>query len=72
MKGDSQQLQFNHYCGLFIISLNFACRDFNLKLKIVCCHSILGKIRTAQLAILPLMSRHMMVCRDIFKLWEDK
>ena len=34
MKGDSQQLKFNHYCGLFIISLNFACRDFNVKLKL--------------------------------------
>ena len=29
MDGNSQQLQFNHYCGLFIISLNCACRDFN-------------------------------------------
>ena len=29
VKRDSQQLQFNHYCGLFIISLYFACCDFN-------------------------------------------
>ena len=29
VEGVSQQLQFNHYCGLFIISLNYACRDFN-------------------------------------------
>ena len=29
MDGSSQQLQFNHYYGLFIISLNCACRDFN-------------------------------------------
>ena len=28
-EGVSQQLQFNHYCGLFITSLNCACRDFN-------------------------------------------
>ena len=34
MKQDSQQLQFYHYCGLFITSLNFACRDFNVKLKL--------------------------------------
>ena len=34
MKGDSQQLQVNHFCGLFIISLNFACLDFNVKLKL--------------------------------------
>ena len=27
--GSSQQLQFNHYCGLFIISLNCAYHDFN-------------------------------------------
>ena len=37
-KGDSQQLQLNHYCGLFIILLNFSCIDFNVKLKIMCCH----------------------------------
>ena len=29
VEGSSQQLQFNHYCGLFITSLNCACRDFN-------------------------------------------
>ena len=29
VEGVSQQLQFNHYCGLFITSLNCACRDFN-------------------------------------------
>ena len=29
VQGVSQQLQFNHYCGLFITSLNGACRDFN-------------------------------------------
>ena len=34
VKRDSQQLQFNHYCGLFIISLYFACRDFNVRLKL--------------------------------------
>ena len=34
VKGDSQQLKFNHYCGLFITSFTFACRDFNVKLKL--------------------------------------
>ena len=29
VEGVSQQLQFNHYCGLFITSLNCACRDLN-------------------------------------------
>ena len=29
VEGVSQQLQFNHYWGLFITSLNCACRDFN-------------------------------------------
>ena len=29
MEGVSQQLQFNHYCRLFITSLNCACRDLN-------------------------------------------
>ena len=29
VEGVSHQLQFNHYCGLFISSLNYACRNFN-------------------------------------------
>ena len=35
MEGSSQQLQFNHYCGLFITSLNCAYRDFNSGYKCV-------------------------------------
>ena len=35
VEGVSQQLQFNHYCGLFIILLNCACRDFNVRLNCV-------------------------------------
>ena len=31
-----------------------------------------AKLKTAQLANSPLMSRHTIVCRDILKLWEDK
>ena len=34
MEGYSQQLQFIHDCGPFIISFNFACRDFNVSLKL--------------------------------------
>ena len=72
VKGDSQQLQFNHYCGLFITSLNFACRDFNVRLKLCAVIKFREKLKTAQLANYPLMSRHKIVCHDILKLWEDK
>ena len=37
VEGVSQQFQFNHYCGLFITSLNCACRALIL-VAIVCCH----------------------------------
>ena len=69
MKGDSQRLQFNHYCGLFITSLNFACRDFNIKLKLCDVIKFRAKLKVAQLANLPFMSRHITVCRDINELW---
>ena len=73
MKGDSQQLQFNHHCGLFIISLNFACRDFNVKLKLCAVIKFRAKLKTAQLAIsLSCRDNLLFVCRDIPKLWEDK
>ena len=72
VKGDSQQLQFNHYCGLFITSLNFSCRDFNVRLKLCVVIKFRAKLKAAQLANSPLMSRHMIVCRDILKLWEEK
>ena len=57
MKGDSQQLQFNHYCGLFITSINFACRDFNVRLKL-CVIKFRAKLKAAQLA-------NFLLCRDI-------
>ena len=69
MKGDSQQLQFNHYCGLFITSLNFAYRDFNIKLKLCAVIKFREKLKVAQLANLPFMLRHITVCRDINELW---
>ena len=72
VKRDSQQLQFNHDCGLFITSFNFACRDFNVRLKLCVVIKFRAKLKAAQLASSPLMSRHMITCRDIIKLWEDK
>ena len=71
MKGDSQQLQFNHYCGLFIISLNFACRDFNVKLKLCAVIKFRAKLKVAHLANFPLMSRQLTACHDITQWWED-
>ena len=71
VKGDSQQLQFNHYCGLFITSLNFACRDFNVSLKLCAVIKFRAKLKAAQLANFPLMSRQLTACRDITQWWED-
>ena len=71
MRGDSQQLQFNHYCGLFIISLNFACRDFNVKLKLCVVIKFKEKLKVAQLANFPRMSRQLTACRDITQWWEN-
>ena len=31
VEGVSQQLQFNHYCGLFITSIISTCRDLNFR-----------------------------------------
>ena len=72
MDGVSQQLQFNHYCGVFIISLNCACRDFIVRLQLCAVIKFRAKLKAAQLANFPLISRHIIVCRDISKLWEDK
>ena len=58
VKGDSQQLQFNHYCGLFITSLNFACRDFNVRLKLCAVIKFREKLKAAQLA-------NFLLCHDI-------
>ena len=46
VNGDSQQLQFNHYCGLFITSFTFACRDFNVKLKLCAVIKFRAKIKS--------------------------
>ena len=70
-KQDSQHLQFNHYCGLFITSLNFACRDFNVKLKLCAIIKFMAKLKVTQLENFPLMSRQLTACRDITQWWED-
>ena len=72
MKGYSQQLQFIHDDGLFIISFNFACRDFNVSLKLYAVIKFKAKLKIAQLANFLLLSRQLIVCRDSSNLWEDK
>ena len=51
MEGYSQQLQFIHDCGLFIISFNFSCRDFNVSLKLYAVIKIRVKWKIAKLDI---------------------
>ena len=72
VEGVSQQLQFNHYCGRFITSFICACRDLNLMLLLCAVIKFRAKLKAAQLANFSFMSRHIIVCRDISKLWEDK
>ena len=57
MEGYSQQLQFIHDCGLFIISFNFSCRDFNVSLKLYAVIKIREKWKISQLANFPLLSQ---------------
>ena len=71
MKGVSQQLQFNHYCGLFITSFISACRDLNFKLPLYAVIKFRAGLKVAMLAHFSLMSRLIIACRDISKLWED-
>ena len=72
MKGVSQQLQFNHFCWLFITAFNCACRDLNFRLQLCDVIKFRAKLKAAQLANFSLMSRLIIVCRDIIKLWEGK
>ena len=58
MKGYSQQLQFIHDCGLFNVSFNFACRDFNASLKLYAVIKFKAKLKNTQLA-------NFLLCRDI-------
>ena len=72
MKGVSQQLPFNNFCGLFITAFNCACRDLKFRLQLCAVIKFRAKIKAAQLVNFSLMSRLIIVCRDIIKLWEDK
>ena len=47
MEGVSQQLQFNHYCGLFITSFICACRDLNLLLQLCVVIKFRTKLKAA-------------------------
>ena len=71
MEGVSQQLQFNHYCGLFITSFICACRDLNFRPQLCAVIKFRAELKFALLAHFSLMSRLIIVCRDISKLWED-
>ena len=71
MEGVSQQLQFNHYCGLFITSFICACRDLNFRLQLCVVIKFRANLIVAQLENFSLMSRLIIVCSDISKLWED-
>ena len=71
MKGVSQQLQFNHYCGLFITSFISTCRDLNFRLPLCAVIKFRAELKVALLSHFSLMSRLIIACRDISKLWED-
>ena len=71
MEGVSQQLQFNHYCGLFITSFICTCRDLNFGLQLCDVIKFREELKVSMLAHFSLMSRLIIVCRDISKLWED-
>ena len=71
MEGVSQQLQFNHYCGLFITSFICACRDLNFRLQLCVVIKFRVNLKVSILEHFSLMSRLMIVCRDINKLWEN-
>ena len=46
--------------------------DLNLRLLLCAFIKFREKLKAAQLANFSFMSRHIIVCRDISKLWEDK
>ena len=50
MKGVSQQLQFNHYCGLFITSFISACHDLNFRLPLCAVIKFRAELKVALLA----------------------
>ena len=56
MEGVSQQLQFNHYCGLFISSFICTCRDLNFRLQLCAVIKFRANLKVALLAHFSLMS----------------
>ena len=72
VEGVSQKLKCNHYCGHFITSFICACRDLNFRLQLCDVVKTWVKLKVAQLAHFSLLSRLIIVFRDISKLWEDK
>ena len=71
VEGVSQQLQFNHYCGLFITSFICACRDLNFRPQLCAVIKFRANLKVALLAHFSLMSRLIVACRDISKLCEN-
>ena len=56
VKGVSQQLQFNHYCGLFISSFISTCRDLNFRLQLCVVIKFRAELKVPLLAHFSLMS----------------
>ena len=71
VEGVSQQLQFNHYCGLFITLFIYACRNLNFRSLLCAVIKFRANLKVALLAHFSLMSRLIVLCCDISKLWED-
>ena len=55
-EGVSQQLQFNHYFGLFITSFICACCDLNSRLHLCAVIKFRANLKSALLAHFSLMS----------------
>ena len=56
MEGVSQQLQFNHYYGLFITSFIYTCRDLNFRPQLCVVIKFRAELKVALLAHFSLMS----------------
>ena len=68
MEGVSQQFQFNNYCGLFITSFIYACRDLNFRPQLCAVIKFRAALKVTLLTHFSLMSRLIIVCRDISKM----
>ena len=70
MEGVSKQFQFNHYCGIFITSFICTYRDLKFRPQLCAVVKFREKLKVALMAHFSLLSRLIIVCRDISKLWE--